>query len=469
MQKLAILPMIMFVMPVEALTLEQSVAEALLKNPRLIESYARFEAKYKDKRGAFSDYLPQVRLYAGIGYENVSYNSGIETDTELTRRELGLRVTQSLFEGFKTNAEVARLDYEMRADRQKLLSDAENLSLEVAEVYLDYLKAVETTGLSQRNVKDHRKVLNDIQSRQEKGLSSAADVAQVQARLATSQSAFFSSKNNQFDLKAKYYDLVGSFPSDMHVPKADADFLPNNLAEALNEARSTHPEISAAIMDINAANKQVDREKSGYWPKFNLQLDVNDNENVGGYEGPDDDARVMLTMNYDLYSGGRTTAKTEAAAWRKEEAIAIKNNTHRQIIEGTTLAWNAHRFIGQQKKFYIKNVDFATEAEAGYRQQFNLGKRSLLDVLDSKVELFVARKNYIDATFDERKSSYRLINATGKLIAALRVDTPKAWQLAEDNGDNSKIIIDRLEGEQQTDQAQKQHALIDASQIDNQE
>jgi adhesin transport system outer membrane protein len=246
-------------------------------------------------------------------------------------------------------------------------------------------------------------------------------------------------------------------------------FLPNNLAEALNEARSTHPEISAAIMDINAANKQVDREKSGYWPKFNLQLDVNDNENVGGYEGPDDDARVMLTMNYDLYSGGRTTAKTEAAAWRKEEAIAIKNNTHRQIIEGTTLAWNAHRFIGQQKKFYIKNVDFATEAEAGYRQQFNLGKRSLLDVLDSKVELFVARKNYIDATFDERKSSYRLINATGKLIAALRVDTPKAWQLAEDNGDNSKIIIDRLEGEQQTDQAQKQHALIDASQIDNQE
>jgi adhesin transport system outer membrane protein len=459
--------MLMFALPIEALTLEQSVAEALLKNPRLIKNYARFEAKHKDKRDAFSGYLPQVRLFAGIGYENVTYNSGIETDTELTRRELGLRVTQSLFEGFKTSAEVARLDYEMRADRQALLAEAENLSLEVTEVYLDYQKAIETTSLSQRNVVDHRKILNDIQSRQQKGLSSSADVAQVQARLATSQSAFFAAKNNQFDLKAKYYDLVGSFPNDLHVPKADDIFVPNTLVEALNEARSSHPEISAAIMDVNAASKQIEREKSGYWPKFNLQLDINDNENVGGYEGPDDDARVMLTMSYDLYSGGSTTAKTEAAAWRKEEAIAIKNNTHRQIIEGTTLAWNAYRFIGKQKSFYIKNVDFATEAEAGYRQQFNLGKRSLLDVLDSKVELFLARKNYINAVFDERKSSYRLINATGKLIAALRVDTPKAWQLDEDKSDHLKNENNRFESQQQTDQVKNQHLQIDASQIDN--
>ncbi len=467
MRKLAILPLLMIISPAEALTLEQSVAEALLKNPRLIKSYARFEAKHKDKRGAFSDYLPQVSLYAGIGYENVTYNSGLEIDSELTRRELGLRVTQSLFEGFKTSAEVARLDYEMRADRQALLSDAENLSLEVAEVYLDYLKALETSSLSHRNVEDHKEVLKNIQSRQQKGLSSAADVAQVQARLATSQSALFAAKNNQFDLKAKYYDLVGSFPNDLHVPKADALFLPTTLSDALNQARIAHPQINAAIMDINAAHKQVEREKSDYWPKFNLQLDVNDNENVGGYEGPDDDARVMLTMSYDLYSGGRTTAKTEAAAWRKEEAIAIKNSTHRQIVEGTTLAWNAHRFIGKQKSFYIKNVDFATEAEAGYRQQFNLGKRSLLDVLDSKVELFVARKNFINAAFDERKSSYRLINATGRLIAALRVDTPEAWQLEKVDHNNESNDYIQEQGEQPSQRSEKQHALIDASQVDN--
>ena len=56
-----------------ALTLEQSVAETLNTNPRLMQKYASFEAKYRDKRSAFSEYLPQVRLYAGYGYERVNY------------------------------------------------------------------------------------------------------------------------------------------------------------------------------------------------------------------------------------------------------------------------------------------------------------------------------------------------------------------------------------------------------------
>ena len=114
----------------------------------------------------------------------------------------------------------------------------------------------------------------------------------------------------------------------------------------------------------------------------------------------------------------------------------------------------------------MKNVDFATEAEAGYRQQFNLGKRSLLDVLDSKVELFVARKNYINAAFDERKSSYRLINATGRLIAALRVDTPQAWQLESNNSGSQHQVSEQFD-ENQSVQAKKTHALIDESQSDN--
>ena len=94
--------------------------------------------------------------------------------------------------------------------------------------------------------------------------------------------------------------------------------------------------------------------------------------------------------------------------------------------------WNAYTFVGEQKTFYQQNVDFASAAQQGYDKQFDLGRRSLLDVLDSKIELFVARRNYLNAAFDERKASYRLINATGKLVEALRVDTPQAWRLDED-------------------------------------
>ncbi|MBU2871317.1 TolC family outer membrane protein [Colwellia sp. E2M01] len=418
---------------VQALTLEQSIAQAMMNNPQLIQKYAHFEAKYKDKRAAFSDYLPQVSLYAATGYEKITNNNGLSYDSELNRRELGLRVTQSLFSGFETVDEVARLDYEIKADQQALISAAENLSLEIAQVYIDLFQTQGVIELSEQNVKEHQEILTNIQKRENKGLSSAADVAQVQSRLATAQSSLLAAKNNSFDLKAQYFDLVGEYPIDLHNPQADSNYLPSSLNIAIDRAKENHPEIKASIFDVQAAEKQMDRDKSGFWPKVDLELDINSNDNIGGFEGPDDDGRIMLTMSYDIYSGGRTKAKTEASAWRKEEAKAIRDNTYRQVIEGTTLAWNAYHFVGEQKGFYRQNVDFATQTEKGYMQQFVLGRRSLLDVLDSKIELFNARKNYLKASFDEKKARYRLINATGKLIEELRVDTPDAWQLKDED------------------------------------
>jgi adhesin transport system outer membrane protein len=412
-----------------ALTLEQSVAQAMSNNPRLLQKYARFEAKYKDKRAVFSDYLPQVSLYAATGYEKVTQYNGREFDSELNRRELGLRVTQSLFSGFKTRDDVDRLNFEMLADKQALAAEAENVSLEIAQIYLELLRAQGIIELSQENVTDHKNILTDIQHRADKGLSSDADVAQVQARLSTSQASFLASKNNYFDLKAQYYDLVGSYPDKLHTPSPDKNYLPKSLALAIDLAVKHHPQIKSATFDISAADKQISREKSDFWPKLDLALDINSNDNTGGFEGGNDNGRVMLTMSYDLFSGGRTRAKSEAAAWRKEEAKAIRNNTYQQVVEGTTLAWNAYKFIGEQKVFYRQNVTFATKAEAGYGKQFAIGRRSLLDVLDSKIEVFIAKKNFLQASFGQHQAGYRLINATGKLVEELRIDMPQAWQL----------------------------------------
>jgi len=158
---------------------------------------------------------------------------------------------------------------------------------------------------------------------------------------------------------------------------------------------------------------------------------VADNNNITGAPGRDENGRVMLTMSYDLYSGGRTNAQTDAAKWRYQEAVAVKDTTHRQVEEATNFAWNANMFLAKQKGFYQENVGFAEVAQKGYERQFDLGRRSLLDVLDCQIELFTARRNYIESDYDQREASFRLINATGRLVKALRVDKPDAWLLGD--------------------------------------
>ncbi|MBQ4889322.1 TolC family outer membrane protein [Shewanella sp. MMG014] len=428
MQKLLFISALVMSTQVQAMTLEQSVAEAINHHPRLQQKYASFEAAVRYKKAAVGDYLPQVKLYGGVGYEEVRYNSGQRVDTDLNRTELGVKVSQLLFDGFRTTSEIDRLEFEQEAERFGLISEAENLSLDVATVYLNLMLSNRVVGLAERNIVEHEDILKDIILRQAKGLSSESDVAQVKARVATSQSGYLAARNEQMDLQARYYDLVGQLPTELHDAKPDFNYVPTTLKLALEQAVKNHPEIDAAINDTQAASSQYEREKSDYWPKLSIELQANKNDNIGGIEGPDEDARAMLMLSYDLYNGGSTNDRAEAAAWQVQQAKSIRQQTEKQVIEGTRLAWNAYEFVGQQRKFYQVNVDQAVQAEQGYQRQFELGRRSLLDVLDAKVEVYLARKNYLSAYYNYHIASYRLINATGQLIESFRVDTPTQWQ-----------------------------------------
>ncbi|AQS38209.1 type I secretion outer membrane protein, TolC family [Shewanella psychrophila] len=427
MRKLILIPLLALSSQAQALTLEQSVAEAINHHPSLQQKYAAFEAAVRYRRAAVGDYLPQVRLYGGVGYEDVRYNSGQRVDSELTRTEIGVKVSQLIFDGFRTTSEIDRLDFEKEAERFGLISEAENLSLEVSRIYLKLIMANKIVGLAEQNIEEHREILKNIQSRENKGLSSESDVAQVRARLATSQSGYLAARHNQMDMQAKYYDLVGELPKDLINPMPDFEYVPTTLSYALEQAVKNHPEIDAAISDTQAASAQHEREKSDFWPKLSLELQANKNDNIGGIEGPDEDARAMLMLSYDIFNGGSTIDRTEAASWRYQQAMAVRENTQKQVVESTRLAWNSYDFVGQQRSFYRENVDQAVIAEKGYIKQFELGRRSLLDVLDAKVEVFLARKNYINAHHNYHIAAYRLINATGQLMESFRIDKPTTW------------------------------------------
>jgi len=419
---------LMIVQPALSVTLEESVAHAIDNNPLIKQQYAKYEAFVRDMDAAGSNYYPTVNLHGGIGYEDTQYNSGQKIDEQLTRKELGVKVTQNVFNGFEDSAEEDRLAFEAESERLGLLSDAENLALDVARVYLDLLKAAQFIELTERNVQDHDEVLADIKVRQAQGLSSKSDLAQIQARVATSKSSLIAANNNLMDKRVEYLRLVGVRPEALIEPKVDSRLLPKNEKIAVTNAIKYNPEIRIAVADLEAASHEITRESGSFYPEVNLELHANYNDDMGGFEGRDSDARIMLTMSYDIFSGGHTVSKKESAVWRKEEARSIRLRTEQQVSEGVRLAWNSWSMQQQQLEWLQQNVDAAKQAESGYIEQFKLNRRSLLDVLDVKVELFLARKNYIDTFYNQRLASYRLLNATGQLGYAMRLAYPEQWK-----------------------------------------
>lgn len=416
----------------QATSLEESVAMAIDYSPEILSQYSRYQSVLRDTDAAGGLYMPQVNLYAAAGYEETRYSSGAKLDQDdrgLTRTEIGVKVSQLLFDGFRTSANVDRLGYEAEAERLTLISRAENVSLDVVRNYLDILKAETLLELSQRNVEEHQEIYQDILDKKSKGLSSNSDLAQISARVATAQSSYIAAQNNLYDLKTQYLRLVGKPAIDLVYPKFDDVLIPSSSNVAIQQAEENHPEIQAALLDIDAARKEMRREKAGYYPELKLELHANKNDNVSNPPGgADEDARIMLTMDYDLFNGFSTDSRVESSAWRVEEARAIRIRTEREVQEGTQLAWNAYDMLDQQKSLFQQNVDAAKIAELGYIQQFNVGRRSLLDVLDAKVEVFLARRNYINTQYDHTLAAYRLLNAMGMLTYALRIEHPEEWK-----------------------------------------
>ena len=166
------------------------------------------------------------------------------------------------------------------------------------------------------------------------------------------------------------------------------------------------------------------------YPTFSIEASQSWRDDAGGDEGSSQETLAMLRMRYNLYNGGTDSANSEAAAYQLNKAKDLRDRAYRQVEEGLRLSWSALDLTLQQKNFLSDHVDSASETVIAYGKQYRIGKRTLLDLLNTENELFEARKDYLDAHYAEQYAKYRVMNATGSLLNALLVDIPDEWTTA---------------------------------------
>lgn len=414
-----------FPISVYSQTLEQAVSITLATNPNIKSAYNEYVSKRYNSEASSGAYLPRIDLDAGIGYEAVDLASG--TENELTRKEATITLTQLIWDGSSTLNDIDRTSADAESVRFQLLADAQDIALEVTKVYLDATKAFEILTLSESNLSVHKKIYRDIQKRVESGIGSTADLSQVEARLAKAHGNLLAAQNNLFDIHTQFKRLVGQPPQDLIFPRADHSALPFTVDDALEKAYQDHPAIKVAQADVDSAKFQYKQTQGTNYPTLSFEAAQTWRDDAGGIEGSSDEFSAMIRMRYNLYNGGSDSARTDSAAYQMNKAKDLRDRTYRSVEEGLRLSWSALDLTLQQKEFLADHVDSASDTVIAYEKQYKLGKRTLLDVLNTENELFEARKGYLDAKYDEQYAKYRVMNATGSLLSSLRVDTPKEW------------------------------------------
>jgi adhesin transport system outer membrane protein len=406
-------------------SLEQAIELTLATNPEIKSSYNEYMSYVRARDAIGGEYLPSIDFEAGVGYEGIDSDS--TSRTNLARKDATLSLTQLIWDGSTTLNNMDRTAAEAESMRFQLLSDAENKALEVSKIYLDALKAYEILRLSESNLKTHKQIYKDIEKRANSGVASIADQSQVEARLAKAHGNLLAAQNNLFDTHTQYMRIVGRSPEGVNFPRADITKIPYSLENAIDIALDNHPVIKIAQTDVESAKYQYRQTNGANLPTFTFEASQTWQDDASGIEGTRNETSAMLRMTYNIFNGGSDKSLTEQAAYQLNQAKDLRDRAYRNVEEGLRLSWSALDLTLQQKEFLADHVDAASETVIAYEKQYRIGKRTLLDLLNTENELFEARKDYVEAQFSEQYAKFRVMNATGTLLSSILVDIPDEW------------------------------------------
>jgi adhesin transport system outer membrane protein len=208
------------------------------------------------------------------------------------------------------------------------------------------------------------------------------------------------------------------------VPTVPGDLLPQSLDDAVAQSISNSPTVGFSRADVEVAAHDVEQQQASYWPDVRLEVSANNNTNAGGTSRSDQDASALLVARWNLYRGGADTARVHEFKHRLTEATDQLLVNERQVAEDAKVAWNAIQTSRENVEILQRSVEASRNTRDIYRQQFDIGQRGLLDLLDADNELFLNRDALVTATYAEMTASYRLLATMGELTKALNVTKP---------------------------------------------
>ncbi|MBT9540720.1 MAG: TolC family outer membrane protein [Thiobacillus sp.] len=417
-----------------AATLENAVRKAIVSNPEVQARWHTLLSSQHEQDVARGGYFPRVDLIAGVGRQKLTeYN---QPTTNMTRHGAALSLDQMIYDGFSTREEVAKLAYAKLVRYYEVLDASESVALEATRAYLDVLRYRELATLAQDNLAQHEQVFSQIQQRVQAGVGRRVDLEQAGGRLALSQSNVLTEASNLYDVSARYQRIVGEIPpGDMSAPAPFKQGIPASIEEALKLAYQGNPAFNAAIENVRAAQAEVRGRRANYQPQVNLRAIQDVGYNRDGIEGKRDDQVIELVLNYNLFNGGSDRALERQYAERLSLSKDLRDKACHDVRQTLAIAFNDIHNLYRQLGFLDQHQLASEKVRQAYRQQFDIGQRTLLDLLDTENEYFQARRAYANATYDRAIAHARTLAGMGSLLSTLQVGRdgmPTAQELGQD-------------------------------------
>ncbi|MEE4188682.1 MAG: TolC family protein [Roseobacter sp.] len=415
------------VQPSWALSLEEAIKYVLETNPDITAAEANKQAIEFELDQARSFRVPRVELEAFAG---TSRNDGetvpdlSSADSWIEGYELNARVSQLVFDGFETRSEIERQAYRIDAAAYRVLERAEVLSLEAVRLYSDVLRVRNILSLARENADYHRQVLERITRGYDSGVIGIGDLQQAEERLFLAEDTIIGFELDLEDIETLFLATVGVDARNLGTVRDIGASVPVTLEQAIATARARNPTILFSQADVGTENAQSRRVDANKAPRLFLEADARVGEDVGGFEGDVFDARVGLVLRYEFQGTSKRAAREEQARRVGETRARLLAQT-RLVESEVRQSWSTLKSAERRTNKISAQAELARRLLATYEAEYDVGERSLLDVLNTQNALFQAEANLVNARALENYAKYRIMASAGILLPTLGIDPPE--------------------------------------------
>lgn len=414
--------------PANGQSLHEAIQIALDSNPQIGQAEQNREAIEFELKQALGLFAPRVDLQASVGAQllsNPSRRAAGIADDPLYPAQVGVSINYDLFDGGFRDAAVDLQSARVDGASYRVLERSEFIALEVARLYYEILLQRRIIDLSRQNVAFHQFTLDNVGDAVDNGQLTEADRLQAIERLAASRARIIEAQEELNSSMASFLRYVSVPLTNPVQPARLGSALPATLDAAIGTARLNNPLALLAGADVDAAAAQVLQAESELYPTLSLRGSASTGYDLGGGAGQTHDVRGELMLSWNIYDGGIKNAAVQESLRRESEALLGMHVAYREIEEAVRLAWERMARQREIAAVYAEQLDASVNLVSSYQEQFDIGERSLLDVLDAQNTRYNLQVVHETATFSQRFAEYRLMAASGTLLDYLGVRVPE--------------------------------------------
>ncbi|MCK9257698.1 MAG: TolC family outer membrane protein, partial [Sulfurospirillaceae bacterium] len=411
---------------VYAISLKDAIGEALETNPVVKERRKNFNETQQDLEIAKSEWLPSVDLQSSIGRvnsgkfkdKNKNYSHFVDS-TAYNHYTNSLKLTQNLFRGFSTTQKINYQQTRILAAANHYIESANDIAFQMVGAYIDVIRSYRLLQNAKDNVEINKKIFEDVDALYQQGLTTKSEMTKIYASLSLANSNLIVWQNNTIDKEARFKRLLGRSVNVASLTLPNLNFaMPESKERAAQIAIQNNPSILVSKYNIQGAQALYREKKSKFYPTIDLEAEqvFNDYSKGQTLDSPDDRQRVYLVLNWNLYSGGAHKADLQKSRSTIYKETEIQRDLKRQILEGLELSWNAYDLLGNQLEELYKYYEFSLETLENYKDEYDMGRRTLLDLLTAQNDLINSKSQIINAQLDKLFAQYRILDAMGLLV-----------------------------------------------------